>query len=256
MFRTLRISILTLILLFVAVSTWLQAIRSADWSQTQRVVIYPINGDGDAATTAYIANLRRESFRPITTYIEQQAGDYGVNNLLPLDIDLAPEIQSQPPEIPDQGGVLDAILWSLSLRYWSWKVENYAGVTPQVRLYIRYFNPKLHPRLKHSAGLRKGLVGVVQAFASAKMSATNKVVITHEMLHAFGASDHYDLSTNLPRFPDGYAEPDKVPRYPQRKAEIMGGRIPVSVIKATIPRNLSKTLIGPATAREIHWVKG
>ncbi len=255
MFRTLRITILALILIFVAVSTWLQAIRSADWSQTQRVVIYPINGDGDASTAAYIENLSRENFRPITAYVERQAKHYGLNNLLPLDIDLAPEIQSQPPEIPNHGGAMDAILWSLSLRYWSWKVEDYTGVTPQVRLYVRYFNPKLHPRLNHSAGLRKGLLGVVQAFASAKMAATNKVVITHEMLHAFGALDHYDLATNLPSFPDGFAEPDKSPRYPQDKAEIMGGRIPISANKADIPHGLSNTLIGPSTAREIHWIE-
>jgi len=254
MFRKLRITILSIILVFVAVTTWLQNIRSADWSQTQRVVVYPINGDGDAVTAEYISNLSRDDFRPIVAYIERQGKHYELNNPLPLAIDLAPEIDSQPPEIPDQPGILNAVGWSLSLRYWSWKVENYAGVTPQVRLYLRYFNPKLHPRLKHSAGLHKGLIGVVQVFASHKMAKTNKVIIAHEMLHTFGASDHYDPATNLPSYPDGYADPNKEPRYPQDKAEIMGGRIPITSTKAVIPKSLSKTLIGPATAREIHWL--
>lgn len=253
MFRTIRIAILSLILVFVAISTWLQHIRSADWSQTQRVVIYPINGDGDPVTAEYIEKLKRDDFRPVTSYIESQGKRYGLSNLLPIDIDLAPEIHSQHPEIPDHASVLNAVRWSLSLRYWSWKVENYTGVRPQVRIYVRYFNPKLHSTLKHSAGLHKGLIGVVQAFASAKMAGANKVIITHEMLHTFGAEDHYDLATNQPSYPDGYADPDKEPRYPQEKAEIMGGRIPISPSEAKIPRSLAQTVIGPTTAREIHW---
>jgi hypothetical protein len=87
------------------------------------------------------------------------------------------------------------------------------------------------------------------------MAGSNAVIIAHELLHTVGATDKYDFATNLPRFPDGYAEPERTPRYPQAFAEIMGGRIPVSEIRADIPVTLDQTLIGAATAAEIGWAK-
>jgi len=75
----------------------------------------------------------------------------------------------------------------------------------------------------------------------------------HELLHTLGATDKYDLSNNQPLFPDGYAEPELTPLHPQLKAEIMGGRIPLSQLKAIIPSSLAKTVIGPKTANEIGW---
>jgi hypothetical protein len=55
----------------------------------------------------------------------------------------------------------------------------------------------------------------------------------------------------LPIYPAGYAEPDKNPRLPQSKAEIMGGRIALDDQSAEIPASLAETLIGNATAKEI-----
>jgi len=255
MFKKIRILVLTVILLFVATSTWLDALRSADWSHTQRVVIYPINGDQSEISARYISQLSRNDFHGIETYIEEQAKRYGVSNPFPIDIDLAPQITDQPPEIPENGGTLSVIAWSLSLRFWAWRHGKYDGATPQIRLLVRYFDPATNLVLRHSAGLRKGQIGIIQAFSSNKMSVTNKVIITHELLHTFGAGDHYDPATNLPVFPDGYAAPDKTPRYPQSKAEIMGGRIPLSEKKAVIPKSLRETMIGPLTARQIHWLQ-
>jgi hypothetical protein len=75
------------------------------------------------------------------------------------------------------------------------------------------------------------------------------------LLHTVGATDKYDAASNHPVFPDGYAEPDQEPRYPQTAAELMAGRIPISDSEAEIPQDLSETLVGPTTAREIQWLK-
>ncbi len=96
---------------------------------------------------------------------------------------------------------------------------------------------------------------MVNAFASRAQQGSNNVVIAHELLHTFGASDKYDAATNMPSFPDGFAEPDANPRYPQRMAEIMAGRIPISPTFAETPRSLDEVVIGAATAREISWRK-
>jgi len=99
------------------------------------------------------------------------------------------------------------------------------------------------------------LVGVINAFASPAMAGSNNTIIAHELLHTLGATDKYDPATNLPRFPDGYADPEQHPRYPQEYAEIMGGRIPLTTSQAETPRSLAQTLIGQATAREIKWLQ-
>jgi len=103
--------------------------------------------------------------------------------------------------------------------------------------------------------LQKGLLGVVNTFASTQMEGENSVVIAHELLHTFGAADKYDLATNQPLFPDGYADPRADPLFPQSKAEIMAGRIPLSAARAETPQDLKQTLIGARTAREINWLK-
>jgi hypothetical protein len=70
-----------------------------------------------------------------------------------------------------------------------------------------------------------------------------------------GATDKYDPRTNAASFPDGYAEPDARPVHPQRQAEIMAGRIPVTETRSEIPPNLKRVVIGEKTAREINWIK-
>jgi hypothetical protein len=70
-----------------------------------------------------------------------------------------------------------------------------------------------------------------------------------------GASDKYDPTTRQPVFPDGFADPEQAPRYPQQLAEIMAGRIPQTENDAMMPPSLDFTLIGEKTAREIKWIK-
>ena len=82
----------------------------------------------------------------------------------------------------------------------------------------------------------------------------NNIVIAHELLHTVGASDKYDPRTNQPLFPIGFAEPDREPSLPQKKAEIMAGRIPVDVNKTKSPKSLKKVLVGETTATEIRWL--
>jgi hypothetical protein len=103
--------------------------------------------------------------------------------------------------------------------------------------------------------LQKGLIGVVYAFASEEQAAQNNVVIAHELLHTLGARDKYEAGSNLPAHPDGYADPEREPLWPQEFAEIMAGRIPLSAHEAQMPAGLEQSLIGVATAREIRWVQ-
>jgi len=63
------------------------------------------------------------------------------------------------------------------------------------------------------------------------------------------------MASGQPLFPEGYAQPERKPLYPQHKAEVMGGRIPLSSTRSDIPGSLKRTLIGPTTATEINWLE-
>jgi hypothetical protein len=257
MFKIVRIGVLLLILAAVAQGAWLARARAAEWRYPLKAVVYPINGDATEASAAYIAGLTKKDFVAIEEFIVEEAGRYGVKVEYgsPMEIDLAPEVPANPPMTPQAGNALQIVSWSLRLRYWAWRHDAYNGPAPHIRMFVRYFDPTTTQRLGHSLGLRKGMLGVVNAFSVKRMTATNNVVIAHEMLHTLGATDKYDALTNLPVFPDGYADPGASPRFPQQYAELMGGRLPVSEAKAEIPQDLSHVLIGERTAIEINWVK-
>ncbi|MBI3068984.1 MAG: hypothetical protein HY323_11970 [Betaproteobacteria bacterium] len=255
MFRTLRIVVLLFILATVAQGAWLARVRTVEWRETVRVVIYPINGDGSGVSEAYIRGLAQETFRPVEEFMNQEARRYGLGLAQPVEVRVAPRVEAIPPAPPRDAGIPGAVVWSLRMRYFAWANDTYRGPRPQVRMFVLYFDPARHPRLAHSAGLQKGLIGRVNAFGDAAQEGSNNVVIAHELLHTFGATDKYDFANNRPVHPYGYAEPARTPLYPQRFAEIMAGRIPLSETRSEIPRSLEETLIGALTALEINWAK-
>lgn len=139
-----------------------------------------------------------------------------------------------------------------------WWASSTAGeqdsIEPDVRIFVRYHRPDHAFVLENSVGLQKGMVGVVNAYASRRQQGSNNVIIAHEFLHTLGATDKYDPADGQPIAPHGLAEPDREPLYPQRFAEIMGGRIALAADDAVIPKNLKYAIIGPQTASEIRLI--
>ncbi len=253
-FRAMRISVLLMILVFVALGAWLAKKRSTDWNDTLWVAMYPINGDGSAVTENYINALTDDDFAAVETFMTREAKRFGLTIERPVYPLLAARVRELPPQQPADGNPLKVMWWSLKLRYWASRQDNgFDGPDPDIRLFVVYHDPEVTQRVAHSLGLEKGLIGVVNAWAGAPETPTNNVVIAHEMLHTLGATDKYDPVTSLPVHPDGYAEPARHPRHPQRKAEIMGGRIALSPTEAEMPASLKRTLVGPETAVEINW---
>lgn len=254
-FKVIRIFILTLLLVGVALGSWLTSHRSTSWEQSLWIAIYPINGDGSQVTEQYIKNLTLDDFQAIEDFMAEEAEAYKLTLKQPFTVKLAPEVKSLPPAPPSSGATWEIILWSLQLRYWAYHANTFEGPTPNIRVFVKYFDARENQPLAHSLGLPQGMLGVVNAFATEKMNQSNAVVITHEILHTLGASDKYDLKTGLPIFPDGYAEADREPRLPQELAEIMAGKIPLADEKLLIPKGLHQVIIGEKTAREINWLQ-
>ena len=70
------------------------------------------------------------------------------------------------------------------------------------------------------------------------------------MVHALGATEKYDAAGHT-LVPLGLAEPDRMPRFPQRYAEIMSRNRPVSATDERVPEDFEQIAVGPTTAREI-----
>lgn len=255
MFKALRITFLLVLLLLAAGHTWLTRLRTIAWDIPLTAVVYPINGDGSAIADRYISGLRPDAFEPVGRFLAQEGEAYGLSLAEPVRIELAGKLSELPPDPPRSGSILQIMLWSLRLRWWAWRNDNYQGPV-NIKLFVLFYDPATHRSLDHSLGLEKGQIGVVKAFGDWRDAARNNVVIAHELLHTLGASDKYDPANQLPLFPDGYAEPERNPLHPQELAELMGGLIPLQDGKALMPDSLGQVLIGPASAREIGWLKG
>lgn len=255
MFKKIRIFILLVILVIVGGSTWLTQLRTTNWDETLWIAIYPVNGDNSEVTQRYIESLTEDDFSDIEKFMAEEAEYYELALKQPVHFELAPQVNELPPPPPQQRSILEIMLWSLKLRYWAFTHDPYKGPAVHVKIYVIYYDQRHNGALLHSLGLEKGHLGVVHAYAGRYYTAKNNVLIGHEFLHTLGASDKYHPETNLPVFPDGYAKPDAEPLYPQKTAEIMGGRIPVSEARAIFPGSLHRVVIGDKTAQEINFIK-
>lgn len=252
MFKAFRIFVLLLILFFVAVSSWLTQARSTDWNNSLWVKVYPINADGSATSRDYIESLTVGDFDGIATFIDREITKYGHVLKRPVRMELGREVSEQPPQLGASPNVAEVMLWSVKMRWWASDVGTAQdSPDPDVRIFVRYHSFQDNIVLENSVGLQKGMVGVVNAYSGKRYAGMNNVIIAHEFLHTLGATDKYDPTNGMPAFPSGFAEPERSPLYPQRFAEIMGGRIAESDGIAMIPKNLNYVRIGPMTAQEI-----
>lgn len=256
MFELLRKFSLLMLLFVVGMGTYLTADDSTDWREPLIVKLYPINGDGSFVTRDYIDSLEPAEFKTIERFMQDEARRYGIDRHQPVRVELGYELDELPPAPGKAPNIFEIMWWSLNFRWWAGEVTaDDVEPEPDIRLFLVYYDPEYHPTLAHSVGLQQGMIGIVNVFAMDAQAETNNFVITHEMLHTLGATDKYDFAGNMPAFPEGYADPERTPLYPQRDAEIMGGRIPLSSTQAAIPESLQQVLVGPATAEEIRWLR-
>lgn len=252
--RHIRLAVLIAILALTGLATLSQLSLNRDWSNSQRISVYPINGDNDPSTRDYIKTLSSAHFEPVVAFLQEEAGAFDFPSPK-LSIILGPEVEQLPPVPPADRSILSMTSWSLRLRWWLYQSISSFGLGPRnINLFMIYQQGRKDAPLPHSFGLQKGLLGIVHAYGRRDLAGSNNVVLAHELLHIYGASDKYRHDT-YPLYPQGFAEPDREPRYPQRFAEIMGGRIPLDSQHAIIPESLAYCLIGATTAEEIGWLR-
>ena len=253
--KRIRVALLLFVLAITAAATYVPQWRARQWQAPLPVDIYPINGDGAAATDDYIKSLTDADFAPIEEFLHAEATRFGAM-AQPVRVSVQAPVSAHPPVPPaSQANPFAVAWWSVKLRAWAYRHARASSIlAPRVRIFTLYYVGEEDKALAHSLGLQKGLIGVVHAYARPEQAAQNQVVIAHELLHTVGARDKYSVE-RLPLFPDGYAEPERVPLYPQPAAEIMAGYLALNATSAIMPTSLAQCRIGPATAREIAWVR-
>lgn len=205
----------------------------------------------------YIKTFKKRDFEGAESFFTEEAERYELGMRRPIAIQLGSEVNEVPPRPPSNDNVLQTMLWSLQFRWLAWQnsLTVPVPVPPDVRLYLLLYHADQNKELSHSAALNKERIGRVNLFGDRAHAKQNLVIAAYELLHALTATDKYDLHTGLPIYPDGYADPDKQPRYPEHYAELMCGYVSISPSAKEIPASLNQTLIMFKTAKEIGWIK-
>lgn len=251
---TVRLAILLAVLAFVALGAWLDRSRSTDWDATLRVTVYPLAAD--AAAAAYATALDEADFDAVEAFFAEEAKRNGVLLEEPVRVRVSRAVPGLPPMPPREAGPVGVAAWSLRLRWWAWRVAaNDPLPPPDVQVFAVFHPPDGGAPVPDSLGLSKGLMAIAHLYADASAAGSNNVVLAHELLHTLGAADKYEPATGQPIVPDGLGDPSQSPRYPQHYGEIMAGRIATGAREASVPEDLSRMLVGPATAREIGWTR-
>jgi hypothetical protein len=254
MWRILRMTLLSLLLVAVASMAWLDRATTRDWEEPLWVGIFPVAADDDEDTASYLAHLDSAPFAPIEEFFATESRGYDAT-ARPVHVEVYPRVTRLPPDLPSNAGPVRTAIWSLAMRWYAWRTASGVGRAPaNIRLFVLYHSPRRLAVLPHSRGLARGLLGVVHVYAEPGMAGANNVVIAHELLHTLGATDKYDPGDLMPNWPDGYAQPGKQPLHPQQLAEIMAGRRAISAREAVMPGSLDEVVVGARTAHEIAWV--
>jgi len=253
-FKLMRVVLLLSIFFVILFSTWMTEKQMASWERPILVTVYPIAADTEAATLKFTEKIEASYFREVNDFFDRESRPYGFSVTPAFRFQVAPVTTIVPPALPDQFNTLKIAWWSLKMRWWAWQRDLSDGlVHSDVQMFVLLRGTNGASEASISVGMRKGRYGIVKAYARESMNHHNLIVFAHEILHVLGATDKYVLTTGEPIFPDGFAYPDQRPLFPQARAEIMGGRIPLNSFSSAMPESLDQCKIGRLTAEEIGF---
>lgn len=250
-----RVTLLLSVLFVVALYAWRDIARRKarnDWKRTLDVAIVVVR-DG-AVSEAALGALRSET-RALETALAREYARYRPDSFRPFAfVAFGPvELGKPVPPSPNEGLVAAAkYAWHLS-RFTS-DIDARAGVPSRgfdARIYLVVRTPSQRGFVE-GASQHGGHVGVALAELDESTVGLTAFVAAHELFHTLGATDRYgpDGRTSIP---DGLAEPDKQPLFPQRYVELMARNRPLDADRELPPESLDELRIGAKTATEVGW---
>jgi hypothetical protein len=256
-FRRLRIAALLGVLLFTAAwgarTSWHRHSR-ARWDRPLQVGLVLLDRGGEVD-----AELWRRGASVLSSRLAAEAERWRGPGPAPFQITVVGPLRWEGglPMTPASGSFLDRIRHAVDVWSTSRDVDRLAGGDAGgFDLRVLFLADSMSGGavgFAEGSGALNGEVALLRGSATGDLSIPLQA-IGHELLHTVGATDKYDASGHA-RDPDGLADPDRAPRYPQVHAEWMVGEIPTGPGRGRLADSLEELQVGPATAREIGWAR-
>lgn len=259
-FFWIRLSIL-LFILFVVVLYAVKDLRSRrgrnKWERTLDVAIVVVHVEGTPAVDPDAVRVLEERLPALEERLRSEAERHRPGMESPFRIRLkGPVLTRSAPPSPASESAVDLARQAVNMKGWLREVDPAAGVDPDhwdSRIYVIVRRPASKTRaFVEGESEQDGRVGTVSVELDAAMADLTLIVVTHELMHTLGATDKYDAAGRTIA-PDGLAEPERAPVYPQRYAEVMARNRPLSPTSEAVPGTLDELAVGAKTAKEIGW---
>jgi hypothetical protein len=255
--KTIRIGVLLAVLAVVLVHAARDVLarRSRnEWRRTLDVALVVVTEPGtDSAAIAELRSRTSELARRLTAEFRHYRPDgpppFAFVHYGPVPLDHA-------VPVVDGDGLGAAARYAWDLHGFTRDTDVRAGVPSggfDARLYL-VVRPPSERGVVEGAGEHGGRVGIARADLTHRTLDLALFVAAHELFHTLGATDHYGPDGRA-LVPEGLAEPELTPQFPQRKAELMARNRPVSAREERRPESLDELGVGPSTAREVGWTK-
>lgn len=229
-----------------------------DWDRTLEVAIVLVRVDSARAPVSPAA-LRHFAARVPALEARLQAEEerYRAGAPAPFHFRVFGPVPAEtaPPE-PASEGAVDLARQAYEATRYVRALDASAGLDPDA------FDTRIYVDARRAARADRtfvdgrseegGRIGFVTVELDESMADLALFVVAHEVMHTLGAIDKYDASGRT-QVPSGLAEPERVPRFPQVRADVMARNVVVAPGDERVPTSLSELGVGPVTAREIGW---
>jgi hypothetical protein len=258
LFYRFRVAVLLVILAGVLLYAWKDIDRRRkriEWTRPL-LVAFVLVREGPVSREAVRALEAR--IPALEAHLQGEMARYGGGVNRPFEIAILGPVDgaAPPPALPDETGPLASARYQWLLHRWITRVDALGGFETKgfdARIYLQARPPVSAERVQiEGMSEQGGRTGTVRVELDTSMADFALFVATHELFHTLGATDKYAPDGSILE-PDGLAEPQRAPLYPQRFAEVMARHRATRAGQSVPPASLDELAVGEKTAQEIGW---
>lgn len=257
--RWARIRLGTLVALLLMVMGFAVGRRSSaehrrQWRNPITVGVVILSHEGVATSTV---SALEATIRDLEEVLHEEYARYSGDEMRPFRFHVAEVlVDGDPPYPRANASLVERAVdgWEVS-RYFRTVNREAAEATRgvDIKIYIQAIEYD-HSGTPFVEGVASedGDYGLVRVVLTGDMVDQAAFAAAHELFHCLGASDKYDRIGHT-RIPAGLVEPDRVPLFPQARAEVMVGERPLDEESGVLVETIEELGVGPRTAEEIGW---
>lgn len=252
----LRVGFLLGVLAAVALYAWKDVHDRRERNEFARTLDVALVLVTDGALEPRDIELLKSRVPVLSDRLREAFRSYRDSELVPFSFVVSGPVPLEEPLPVPADGLWAAVRYAYDLYRFTRDVDARAGVPSRgfdSRVYV-VLRPPSARGVVEGMSEQGGRVGVALSELDASTADISLFVAAHELFHTLGASDKYDPTTGSALEPDGFAEPGRIPLWPQRYVEVMARNRPVAPGRELRPESLAELWVGRKTAREIGWL--